>query len=104
MNTPSTPRQHLCAGASVHRLLQRTHVVLSWVLPRLVLASVGVVHVEVLKDETDLGAVKHNLVVAVERAASKVAAMVALVAHEGEAQRGGELVLGCDEADVAGAL
>eukprot|EP00965_Chrysotila_dentata_P153657 5079200-Pleurochrysis_carterae.AAC.2 len=30
--------------------------------------------------------------------------MVALVSHKKRAQRGGELVLGCDKADVAGAL
>eukprot|EP00965_Chrysotila_dentata_P254323 6211833-Pleurochrysis_carterae.AAC.2 len=30
--------------------------------------------------------------------------MVALVAHEAGAQHGGELFLGCDEANVAGAL
>eukprot|EP00965_Chrysotila_dentata_P195421 6176980-Pleurochrysis_carterae.AAC.3 len=39
-----------------------------------------------------------------ERAASKVAAMVALFAHKVGAQRGGELVPGCDEANVSGAL
>eukprot|EP00965_Chrysotila_dentata_P172755 5700793-Pleurochrysis_carterae.AAC.2 len=57
-----------------------------------------------LEDETDFGAVKYDLVGAVKCAAIKVAAIVALVAHEVGAQRGGELVLVCDEADVAGGL
>eukprot|EP00965_Chrysotila_dentata_P255447 6212227-Pleurochrysis_carterae.AAC.1 len=77
-STPST-----LAGAAMlvhyaHGLLQHAHVALGRVLPRLVLAAVGVVHVEVLEYEADLGAVEYDLVVAVERAASKVAAMVAL--------------------------
>eukprot|EP00965_Chrysotila_dentata_P254627 6211942-Pleurochrysis_carterae.AAC.3 len=100
----------LLAGAAMlvhhaHGLLQRAHVALGRVLPRLVLAAVGVEHVEVLEHEADLGTVKYKIVVAVERATSKVADMVALlVAHKVGAQRGGELVLGCDEANVAGAL
>eukprot|EP00965_Chrysotila_dentata_P154512 5105126-Pleurochrysis_carterae.AAC.1 len=61
------------------------------ILPRLVLAAVGVVHVVVLEHETDPGTVQRNLVVAVKRAASKVAAMVVLVAHNVGAQRSGEL-------------
>eukprot|EP00965_Chrysotila_dentata_P035894 1194415-Pleurochrysis_carterae.AAC.2 len=68
------------------------------------LAAVGVVHVEVLEHDTDLGAVEYELVVAEERAASKVAATVTLVAHKAGAQRVGELVLGCDEANVVGGL
>eukprot|EP00965_Chrysotila_dentata_P029983 998621-Pleurochrysis_carterae.AAC.1 len=68
------------------------------------LAAVGVVHVKVLEHKADLGAVEYDLVVAVEHAASKVAAIVALVAHKARTQRGGELVLGCDETNVAGAL
>eukprot|EP00965_Chrysotila_dentata_P160246 5291827-Pleurochrysis_carterae.AAC.1 len=59
--------------------------------PRLVLAAVGVVHVVVLEHETDLGAIQHDLVAAVESAASKITAMVALVAHNVEVQRSGEL-------------
>eukprot|EP00965_Chrysotila_dentata_P263201 6214783-Pleurochrysis_carterae.AAC.2 len=61
----------LLAGAATlvhhdaHGLLQRAHVALGRVLPRLVLAAVGVVHVEVLEHETDLGAVEYDLVVAV---------------------------------------
>eukprot|EP00965_Chrysotila_dentata_P213030 6187395-Pleurochrysis_carterae.AAC.2 len=39
-----------------------------------------------------------------ERAASKIAAIVALVAHKVGAQCSGELVLGREEAHVAGAL
>eukprot|EP00965_Chrysotila_dentata_P035405 1178004-Pleurochrysis_carterae.AAC.2 len=63
-------------------LLQRAHVALGWVVPRLALAAIGVVHVKVFKhDETDLGAVEYNLVVALERATSKGAAMAALVLH-----------------------
>eukprot|EP00959_Pyramimonas_sp_CCMP1952_P213459 4466171-Pyramimonas_sp.AAC.1 len=84
-----------------HGLLQRAHMALGRILPRLVLAAVGVVHVVVLEHETDLGAVQHDLVVAVERAASKIAAMVALVAHKVGAQCSWELVLGRDEAHVA---
>eukprot|EP00965_Chrysotila_dentata_P255033 6212077-Pleurochrysis_carterae.AAC.1 len=83
----------LLAGAAtlVHHangLLQRAHVALGRVLPRLVLAAVGVVHVEVLDHKADLSAVEYDLVVAVERAASKVAAMVAPLAHKAKAQRG----------------
>eukprot|EP00965_Chrysotila_dentata_P030411 1012398-Pleurochrysis_carterae.AAC.1 len=76
-----------------HGLLQRAHEALGRVLPRLVLVAVGVVHVKVVEHETDLGAVEYVLVVVIERTASKVAAM-----------HGGELVLGCDENNVAGAL
>eukprot|EP00965_Chrysotila_dentata_P064285 2130023-Pleurochrysis_carterae.AAC.1 len=56
----------LLAGAATlvhhaHGLLQRAHVALDQILPRLVLAAVAVVHVIVLEHETDLGAVEHDL-------------------------------------------
>eukprot|EP00965_Chrysotila_dentata_P260078 6213775-Pleurochrysis_carterae.AAC.4 len=102
-------RSVLLAGAAMlvhhaHGLLQRAHVALGRVLPQLVVADVGVVHVEVLEHETDLVAVEYNFVVTVERAASKVAAMFALIAQKVGAQRGWELLVGCNEANVAGAL
>eukprot|EP00965_Chrysotila_dentata_P129718 4288532-Pleurochrysis_carterae.AAC.1 len=56
----------------------RAHVALGWALPRLVLAAVGVVHVE-FEHKADLDAVEY--------AASKVAAMGALVAHKVGGQR-----------------
>eukprot|EP00965_Chrysotila_dentata_P257951 6213055-Pleurochrysis_carterae.AAC.1 len=93
-STPSTPRRRSHARASRAGLLQHAHVTLGGVLPRLVLAAVGLVHVELLEHEADLGAVEFDLVVTVERAASKVAAiMVVLVAHKVGAQRGEDLSL-----------
>eukprot|EP00965_Chrysotila_dentata_P223429 6193566-Pleurochrysis_carterae.AAC.3 len=53
--------------------------------------------------EAEVGAVEYDLVVTVERAVCKVAAIIALVAFKVGAQRGGELALGCDEANVHGA-
>eukprot|EP00965_Chrysotila_dentata_P254322 6211833-Pleurochrysis_carterae.AAC.1 len=56
----------LLAGAATlvhhaHELLQRAHVARGQVLLRLVLAAVGVVHVEVLEHEANLGAVEYDL-------------------------------------------
>eukprot|EP00965_Chrysotila_dentata_P211849 6186679-Pleurochrysis_carterae.AAC.1 len=79
-STPSTPRQHHRARAS--RALAPAVCACGARL-----GSVTARSRSFLKHETDLGAVEYDLIVAVERAAGKVAATVALVAHKVGAQR-----------------